>query len=358
MDASSLPPSELDEFFDAVETQPNHPFSLFNSPTAIRTRRIPFSSPLPSQNEDEYSPFREPTISRSPSRSPTPSTPPPMTLAPPSTRKEYATAEGLLENINKEAGLQGYELARRGYKKDKRGELRKIWLGCDRGKSYKPTVNEDDRKRQQTSRACECPWKGYALCTGGIGGSWSLVLIDHTHNHKPTRAEAYLLLRKLDAEDRAFIANETHQRIGPYLTTSKLRARQPDRPLKRKDVYNARAKVRAEDARQYTRIQGLLDQLSKDEWVFEWDVDDWDQLTALMFFHVRSIELLRKFNCIYFMDCTYKTNRYNMPLLIIISMTSCKKTFYVGFAFMKHETFEYYEWCMKVFDKLLTQYGL
>lgn len=53
MDAPSLPPSELDEFFDAVETQSNHPPSLFNSPTAIRTRAITFSSPLPLQNENQ-----------------------------------------------------------------------------------------------------------------------------------------------------------------------------------------------------------------------------------------------------------------------------------------------------------------
>ena len=122
MDASSLSPSELDEFFDIVEIQPNHLSLLFNSLTAICTRCILFSSLLLLQNEDEYSPFSESTIFQSPSRSPIPSSPPPMTLALSSTRKEYATAEKLLENINKEVGLQGYALAKRDYKKDKCGE--------------------------------------------------------------------------------------------------------------------------------------------------------------------------------------------------------------------------------------------
>lgn len=122
MDILSLLSSELDEFFDVVEIQPNHLSLLFNSLAAICTRCIPFSSPLLLQNEDKYSLFSEPTISQSASKSPTPSSPPPMILALFSTRKEYATAKKLLENINKEVKLQGYALARRDYKKDKRGE--------------------------------------------------------------------------------------------------------------------------------------------------------------------------------------------------------------------------------------------
>lgn len=46
----------------------------------------------------------------------------------------------------------------------------------------------------------------------------------------------------------------------------------------------------------YTRTQTLLNELSEDGWVFEWDVDDWDQLTAPMFFHVRSVEMLKRCN--------------------------------------------------------------
>lgn len=103
----------------------------------------------------------------------------------------------------------------------------------------------------------------------------------------------------------------------------------------------------------YTPIQSLLKDLDSDEWFFEYNVDEWDQLIALMFFHKRSIDLLKKFNKVFFMDCTYKTNRYDMPLLIITSTTSCKKTFYVGFAFLKHGTTEFYEWSMTVFKKMI-----
>lgn len=79
MDASSLPSSEPDQFFDAVETQSNPASSMFNTPTAMRTRPIVFSSPSLSQDEDKYRSFHEPILSQSRSRSLIPSAPPPST---------------------------------------------------------------------------------------------------------------------------------------------------------------------------------------------------------------------------------------------------------------------------------------
>ena len=75
-----LPSSELDQFFDAVETQPvDQSNSLFNTPTTIRTRSIASSL---NNRENPYSPFREPTVSRTPTplKSPTPPSPLPMSL--------------------------------------------------------------------------------------------------------------------------------------------------------------------------------------------------------------------------------------------------------------------------------------
>ena len=37
------------------------------------------------------------------------------------------------------------------------------------------------------------------------------------------------------------------------------------------------------------------------------------------------------------MDCTYKTNRFNMPLLSIIGITSLGTNFWVAFCFLRNE---------------------
>jgi len=47
------------------------------------------------------------------------------------------------------------------------------------------------------------------------------------------------------------------------------------------------------------------------------------------------------------MDCTYKTNKYKMPLLTIVGQTSIGTTFHVGFAFLESERPEDYAWVLK-----------
>ncbi|GJW41654.1 protein FAR1-related sequence 5 [Tanacetum coccineum] len=49
------------------------------------------------------------------------------------------------------------------------------------------------------------------------------------------------------------------------------------------------------------------------------------------------------------MDCTYKTNRLNMPLLDIIGVSCFNTSFYSGFAFLKTETVKSYEWALEAF---------
>ena len=53
------------------------------------------------------------------------------------------------------------------------------------------------------------------------------------------------------------------------------------------------------------------------------------------------------------MDCTYKTNAYRMPLCIINGVTALNTTFYIGFAFLSHETVEDYMWVLASYKGLI-----
>ena len=44
------------------------------------------------------------------------------------------------------------------------------------------------------------------------------------------------------------------------------------------------------------------------------------------------------------MDATYKTNRFNMPLVNTVGIDNCNRTFFISFAFMSGETDADYEW--------------
>jgi hypothetical protein len=57
-----------------------------------------------------------------------------------------------------------------------------------------------------------------------------------------------------------------------------------------------------------------------------------------LFFSKESILVFScRFKYVFMMDCTYKTNRFGMPLLNIVAITSTFKTFNAGFAFMSTE---------------------
>jgi hypothetical protein len=43
-----------------------------------------------------------------------------------------------------------------------------------------------------------------------------------------------------------------------------------------------------------------------------------------------------------FLDCTYKTNKYGMPLLDIIGVDACQRSFCIAFAFLSGEAEEDY----------------
>jgi hypothetical protein len=61
-------------------------------------------------------------------------------------------------------------------------------------------------------------------------------------------------------------------------------------------------------------------------------------LQELFFCHSRSVELLKAYHYILLLHCTYKTNKYRMPLLHISGITDANKTFSVVFCFMAEET--------------------
>ena len=53
------------------------------------------------------------------------------------------------------------------------------------------------------------------------------------------------------------------------------------------------------------------------------------------------------------MDCTYKTNRYCLPLLEIVGVTSTNLTFSVAFVYLEAEHVDNYTWAMEKLQSLM-----
>ncbi len=69
-------------------------------------------------------------------------------------------------------------------------------------------------------------------------------------------------------------------------------------------------------------------------------------LTHLFFAHKRLVALLKQFLETILVNCTYKTNRFWLPLFVIVGVTSLNITFYATFAFLAQEKELDYSWAL------------
>ena len=67
----------------------------------------------------------------------------------------------------------------------------------------------------------------------------------------------------------------------------------------------------------------------------------------MLFAHPKSLAYLAVYPDLLLLDCTYKTNRYGMPLLDIIGVNARERSFCVAFAFLSSETEEDYCWVLE-----------
>ena len=121
----------------------------------------------------------------------------------------------------------------------------------------------------------------------------------------------------------------------------------------RRQINNQRAMVRKNMLAGRTPIVALYEKLSTIEFISAIKAETDGSLSALFFAHNTSALLAKRFCNVFIMDCTYKTNRYGMPLLNIVGITCTYSTFNAAFCFVKEETKDLYEWALNEFQKIV-----
>lgn len=79
------------------------------------------------------------------------------------------------------------------------------------------------------------------------------------------------------------------------------------------------------------------------------------RLTRLFFIHPKSLEFYKKSPFVLLMDSTYKTNRFNMPLLNICAVTGNNMVVQVGLVFMSGEKKPDYKWAMSQWREVMEE---
>ena len=156
-----------------------------------------------------------------------------MALNPPPSEL-YDCAQFALDDINKFAKGQGYAVSKFRSKTDKQSPptVRKMWLRCAKGNSFKRTT----RKRLTGSRMTECPFE-LTLTRTAIG--WQVEVLEPNHNHEAfAHAAALPHYRQRTEESKKTIADMSASSIAPSKILTNLLKK--DIIISLKDIYNER----------------------------------------------------------------------------------------------------------------------
>jgi hypothetical protein len=100
-------------------------------------------------------------------------------------------------------------------------------------------------------------------------------------------------------------------------------------------------------------IEALLDSIREKKEFYKVQRDLHGRVTHLFFSPNEGAEMARRFYGVVLIDCTYKTNRFKMPLLHVCGVTPCNNTFSFAFAFLASETETDYDWAMTALKESL-----
>uniref|UniRef100_A0A8H7K5T0 MULE transposase domain-containing protein n=1 Tax=Bionectria ochroleuca TaxID=29856 RepID=A0A8H7K5T0_BIOOC len=267
--------------------------------------------------------------------------------------RDYGSREALHTAINAWAAPRGYAFVTGKSKKTESGR-RIVFFSCDRGGA--PPNSSNARRRMTTTRRTGCQFS--VLAKEALDKTmWRLAHrpgreFAH-HNHEPsTNLSAHPVHRQLSHADRSTINNLANAGVAPKEIRSYLRQNTQSRATQQ-DIYNCIAQGKRDQQKGQSTIHALANELEAEGFWSRIRFDQDGRVTAVLFAHPESLAYLKSYPDILILDCTYKTNKYKMPLLDIVGVDACQRSFCIAFAFLGGEEEKDYVWAL---DRLRSMY--
>ena len=178
---------------------------------------------------------------------------------------------------------------------------------------------------------------------------WVFEISHGTHNHPSSMSRsAHPQYRRLAFTPavKQIIKSAYTANVLPRQILALIRKRCGETPLQPRDIYNAIDKDKDLELRGRSRLDSLVADLTASQWTWEMNTSPAGEVSHFFFATPASIELLRDYPEVILMDCTYKTNRFGMPLLVVVGVTPLLTTFYAAFVFLRGEKEEDYQWAL------------
>jgi hypothetical protein len=263
----------------------------------------------------------------------------------------FESRKALFESINLYAKPRGYAFITRRSTREKNGYLSVIFA-CDRSRQL---PSEGMRRRQTTTRMTECP---FSVLAKESSEGWTLKYrhdVRHTsHNHEPSlHPSAHPVHRRLSCTPQL----ETLSNAGLAPKEIQTVIRQSGSLATRQDIYNRIAEVRRDARQGQSPIHALANQLEQEGFWSRIQFASDGHVTTVLFAYLDSLLYLRAYPEVLLLDCTYKTNKYSMPLLDMIGVDATGRSFCIAFAFLSNESEEDYMWTLERLKTLYEQCG-
>lgn len=124
-------------------------------------------------------------------------------------------------------------------------------------------------------------------------------------------------------------------------------------------IYNEKAILRKKKLQDLPPIFALLQDLKNVNFKYSYRVDSENRVNSLLFSHETSYSLAQMFPYVLLIDATYRTNRFSMPIIHFVGVTSRNSSFTMGVAFVSKETTDFYCWALhqlhSLFQKTLPE---
>ncbi|KUF79174.1 hypothetical protein AM588_10000109 [Phytophthora nicotianae] len=209
-----------------------------------------------------------------------------------------------------------------------------------------------------------------AVNKNDCSGRWKIVYLKgsalHTHPasedpsiHPGHRRRDMQRLVSSDLSTQTLISSQTAVGIAPAAVVATIRHAHPETSILAKDVANHKRVDRREALASNTPTELLLKQLSTNKFFFKYKVNPETSRLQYLFWSHPGIKQFYKWNSdVLIMDCTYKTNAYDLPLLNIIAMTNMNTVLPIAQCWLSGEKEDDFLWALEQLQCMMTEYAI
>lgn len=285
----------------------------------------------------------------------------------PPPEKEYDTWALANQAIQDWTRKNGYALSITHSKKNVKGVTYRRQLSCSKGRFQNTRyLNDSTRLRRTSTTKQNCPMKLWAIALDPKEpeGPWAIQWIrnngSHIHNHSAVTKGSTLPIHRRNARTPAmeqFLLDCNTAGLPASNIQTMLRSKFGSHSFQtKKDINNFKRKIRKILLEAQTPAEGAIQLLQDLKFHHSFDINETTkELERMWMSHPTSIDLLKRNFDIIYLDCTFKTNRYNRPVLNICGSMANNKTFQIGLAILPSEREDHFIWAFQQVEKLFRQ---